>query len=131
MGTQLVDGSAATRSYKDAIYGLGHVVYQRFINVAYFVDFMFKLTPLSKVHDKYLNLVHSFTKSVIKERKEYINKYGMKFDEPAEDNEDSFVYKKKKKTAMLDLLISAQKENLIDEIGLQEEVDTFMFEVIN
>ncbi|KAJ8735686.1 hypothetical protein PYW07_007306 [Mythimna separata] len=35
---------------------------------------------------------------------------------------------KKNKTAMLDLLISAKKEGLIDDIGIQEEVDTFMFE---
>ncbi|CAH0592588.1 unnamed protein product [Chrysodeixis includens] len=128
MGTQLNDGSASTKSYKDAIYGLGNIFYQRFINVFLFLDFTFQFSQLSKVHDKYLDLVHGFTKSVIKERKEYIDKYGVKVDESADANDDSFVYKKKKKTAMLDLLISAQKENLIDEVGLQEEVDTFMFE---
>lgn len=38
------------------------------------------------------------------------------------------VYKGKKRLAMLDLLLSAKMERLIDDEGVQEEVDTFMFE---
>ncbi|CAF4793937.1 unnamed protein product [Pieris macdunnoughi] len=41
---------------------------------------------------------------------------------------DSYVYKKKSRAAMLDLLISAEKEGLINDDGIIEEVNTFMFE---
>ncbi|CAG4951273.1 unnamed protein product [Parnassius apollo] len=44
------------------------------------------------------------------------------------DDYESEIYGKKKRTAMLDLLISAEQEGLIDNAGIEEEVDTFMFE---
>lgn len=40
-----------------------------------------------------------------------------------------FLPGKKKKLAMLDLLIKAEKDNLIDEDGIKEELDTFTFAV--
>ena len=36
---------------------------------------------------------------------------------------------KRKRLAMLDLLLSAQQKGLIDDAGIREEVDTFTFEV--
>lgn len=41
----------------------------------------------------------------------------------------NFILGSKKRLAMLDLLLSAEMDNLIDHDGIQEEVDTFMFEV--
>lgn len=132
MGTKFNDYSKSEISaYKDAIYNLGYVFYQRFIKVFLFSDFIFNLTPLSRKQDGYLKTVHGFTKKVIAERTDYIEKHGIKTAEENTADDDSYVYKKKKRTAMLDLLISAKKEGLIDDIGIQEEVDTFMFEVCN
>lgn len=43
---------------------------------------------------------------------------------------DSAIYTdSKKRLAMLDLLIAAMKNGDIDETGIREEVDTFVFEV--
>lgn len=129
MGTQLsADSSAAARSYKDAIYGLGSLFVQRFMKVYLFPDFIYNLTSDSKELTRHVKTVHDFTERVIQKRKTYIDEHGLNI--PAgDDAEEDFVYKKKKKTAMLDLLISAEKEGMIDRSGIQEEVDTFMFEV--
>ncbi|KAF9801575.1 hypothetical protein SFRURICE_015069 [Spodoptera frugiperda] len=129
MGTQLTDDNSAARSYKQAIYDLGCLIFQRFVRVYLYPEFIFKLSPMGRKENRYLKVVHSFTENVIEQRREYIEKNGINFNEQIEaDDDDSYVYKKKKKTAMLDLLLSAQKEGHIDKSGVQEEVDTFMFE---
>ena len=46
-----------------------------------------------------------------------------------EDEALSNLSSSKKRLAMLDLLIAAFKNDDIDEAGIREEVDTFMFEV--
>ncbi|XP_026740500.1 cytochrome P450 4C1-like [Trichoplusia ni] len=127
MGTQLGDDTTEAKSYKNAIYDLGSIFYERLVRIYLYVDFLFYLTPWGRKQKKHLKAVHSFTENVIEQRKEYIEKNGINFNEQLDDD-DSFVYKKKKKTAMLDLLLSAEKDGLIDREGINEEVDTFMFE---
>lgn len=130
MGTQLSDEtSTAAMEYKNAIYELGKMFVERFTKIIYLIDFLFAMSTIGKRQEKYLNTVHTFTKRVIKDRKEYVERFGIDINEDNIDNEDTF-YLTKRKTAMLDLLISAQKKGLIDNPGIQEEVDTFMFEVI-
>lgn len=127
MGTQLnKETSYESRCYKTAIYELGQMFFQRFINLFLYSDFIFYSTALGKKLMTHLNVLHSFTKRVINDRKEYIDKYGISI--PDLNDNDEYVYKKKRKTAMLDLLIQAEKDGLIDNVGIQEEVDTFMFE---
>ncbi|KAJ0182458.1 hypothetical protein K1T71_001827 [Dendrolimus kikuchii] len=128
MGTQLnKETTNEGRSYKEAIYELGQMFFQRFINLILYSDIIFYSTALGKKLKKHMHNLHSFTRRVINDRKEYINKYGTNLPDH-NDNEEEFVYKKKRKTAMLDLLIAAEKDGLIDNAGIQEEVDTFMFE---
>ena len=40
-----------------------------------------------------------------------------------------FILVRKKRLSMLDLLIASSNNELIDNAGIQEEVDTFIFEV--
>ncbi|KAM3967464.1 cytochrome P450 4c3-like [Aphomia sociella] len=132
MGTQSNEVSASKgRDYKEAIYGLGNILTQRFKNVPYYFDFIFNLSSLRREQRKYLNVVHSFTTEVIKDRKEYLDKHLDNSNDCNANNniEDGlFLNGKRKKRAMLDLLISAERDGLINGPGIQEEVDTFMFE---
>ncbi|CAG9796527.1 unnamed protein product [Diatraea saccharalis] len=133
MGTKLSDEtstSSAAFAYKKALHDLGIRFTERLSNVYYHFNFIFSFSKIAKEQKKNLDIVHSFTKSIISKRKQYIEKYGSNFNEDnVGDNDDDDVYfKSKKKPAMLDLLLSAQNKGLIDNDGIQEEVDTFVFE---
>nr|ANC90156.1 cytochrome P450 monooxygenase CYP4M [Mamestra brassicae] len=129
MGTQLSDDNKDAKSYKNAIYDMGMVFFNRFIKIYLYADFIYKFSPLGRLENKFLKVVHGFTEKVIQQRREYRETHGLNINEEINaDDDDSYIYKKKKKTAMLDLLLSAEKEGHIDRIGVQEEVDTFMFE---
>lgn len=130
MGTQLnKENIAEGKSYKEAIYQIGNIVTHRFVRIYLIVDFIFNLTSWGKAQKKILDTIHRFTTKVIRERKELLADMDLtKIGEKSDTNDDIFM-KKRKKVAMLDLLISAEKDGLIDHAGIQEEVDTFMFEV--
>ena len=128
MGTQLNEDISG-KSYKQAIYQLGHVFYNRFIKVYLYPNIIFNATSLGRSQKRDIKTVKNFTEKVIAQRKAYVNKYGFNILDENTETDEVYVYKKKKKVAMLDLLLSAEKEGLIDKEGIQEEVDTFMFEV--
>ncbi|XP_041971593.1 cytochrome P450 4C1-like [Aricia agestis] len=124
MGTNLrAEETKKGVAYKTAIYDLAKYIIYRFSNVYLLSDFFFNMTWLGKSQKKYLNIVHDFTTSIIEKRKEAIK---AKEVGTIEDSEDEYTGKKKR-AAMLDLLIAKQNEGLIDDVGIQEEVDTFMF----
>lgn len=133
MRTQLgSETSEAGRSYKNAICELGNQFVHRLARLPLHNNFIYNLYTLGK-QNKHLNIVHSFTKKVIKDRRQYIRgNGGNNFDDEKDTQADEHsIYFNKKKTAMLDLLLKAERDGLIDEIGVQEEIDTFMFEVSN
>jgi cytochrome P450 family 4 len=67
-----------------------------------------------------LKTLHSFTREVIADRERNFSTV------PTEEHD---VYTSKRRLAMLDLLITAKnEERVIDDEGIREEVDTFMFE---
>ncbi|KAG6458682.1 hypothetical protein O3G_MSEX011017 [Manduca sexta] len=128
MGTQLnKETTGAGKAYKDAIYELGQILVQRFISFHLYSDIIFFSTSLGRKLKKHLNALHRFTERVISDRKDYLDYFGLNFGDEIVDD-DKFIYKKRKKTAMLDLLIAAERDGEIDSQGIQEEVDTFMFE---
>lgn len=130
MGTKLNESSTGIH-YKNAIHDLGRILTRRFVKLYLYLDFFFNLTNLGKQQLKSLSIVHNFTRMVIKDRKDDIKKNGSDlFDNNNENNDEyELMYRKKNRGAMLDLLIAAERDGLIDNKGIQEEVDTFMFEV--
>lgn len=126
MGTQLnAETSQSGKCYKQAIYELGNVLVNRFSNIRYYPDFIFNMSGLGRKQKKCLKTIHNFTKQVIKNRQSLSLERNV---QQSEDIDEIFMCKKNR-TAMLDLLLSAENDGLIDETGIQEEVDTFMFEV--
>ena len=85
-------------------------------------DLLFSLTPMGFKFKSLLEVLHTFTDSVIRERKEEHKAYHA-------NNSEKEDLGMKKKQAFLDLLISASEDggNLSDR-DMREEVDTFMFE---
>lgn len=133
MGTKLDEESADFgRSYKKGIHQVGQYVVYRAQRLWMYPNMIFPWTQVGGQQKKILNLMRSFRDSVINQRRE-TNENGKLFLEMinrAEDNSDNVLYSTgKKKLAMLDLLLQAEKDGTIDANGIGEEVDTFMFEV--
>ncbi|KAL4712698.1 hypothetical protein ACJJTC_007995 [Scirpophaga incertulas] len=129
MGTQLSNENASAGvKYKNAIYKLGRILSERTTQILMYSDFIFNLSSVGRKQKEHVITIRNFTKKVIDERKKYIEINGADAIETEDPNKGVRMNKKKRRTAMLDLLILAQKENLIDDVGIQEEVDTFMFE---
>lgn len=75
--------------------------------------------------------VHEFTGNIIASRRStFLVEEKLKEMEEAEDSDDNS-YGKKKRFAMLDTLLMAENDRSIDAEGIQEEVDTFVFEAFD
>ncbi|CAF4793884.1 unnamed protein product [Pieris macdunnoughi] len=113
-------------TYKTAVYETIKIFVHRFIRIYLYPDFLFNLSPGGIKQARYLSIIHTFIRNVINKRKQNFQNNEKESDTLADN--DSYVYKKKSRAAMLDLLISAEKEGLINDDGIIEEVNTFMFE---
>ncbi|XP_028982658.1 cytochrome P450 4C1-like isoform X1 [Diachasma alloeum] len=143
MGTSLVGMEASSenfqKTYRNAIQTMGHVllhrkmIHFRLLRPWLHLDLIFFLTKSGRIHDKCLSIIRGFSKKIIRERQQYHEEtHGVFLKQLQQDNSISkmdFQQSSKKRLAMLDLLIAAMKiHRNIDENGIWEEVDTFMFE---
>ncbi|XP_014232115.1 cytochrome P450 4C1-like [Trichogramma pretiosum] len=133
MGVSLEDvKDEGALKYKKAVHTMGNIVVYRILR-PYITDRVMKcMWWLQSLQDRTLATLHQFSNKVLRERKEYHKNTQYKFlktlNEDVDVDRDEVYSGKKKRLAMLDLLLSAQMDNLIDDRGIQEEVDTFMFE---
>lgn len=125
MGTTMTSGNKEQEKYKQGVYKMGEFIVYRISRPWFFFDTLFALTKGFWEQRSLAKYLRNFSYNVIKERRERIlnNSVNKKNDEPSS-------YSTRKKLAMLDMLISANLEGVaIDDEGIREEVDTFMFEV--
>ncbi|XP_076168954.1 cytochrome P450 4C1 [Ptiloglossa arizonensis] len=132
MGTSLKDKGPFQQKYRKAVYDIGKLLIYRLVRPWFHSDFIFKFFPKGWYQAKVLKILHGFTTEVIEERKDYHKETNGRFltgftEDPNQTEGGSDVGVRKRRLAMLDLLIAAHNNNQIDDIGIREEVDTFMF----
>ncbi|KAF2887982.1 hypothetical protein ILUMI_18191 [Ignelater luminosus] len=124
MGTRLDQEKEKQKAYAKAVYRMGELIVHRVLRPWLYIDATYFFTSQYWEKKKVVNFLHKFSNSVIRERKTSFREG----DEMKKSVEDDF--NAKKRLAMLDLLIAAQKAGAsISDEGIREEVDTFMFEV--
>ncbi|XP_075166025.1 putative cytochrome P450 4p3 [Haematobia irritans] len=88
-------------------------------------DFIYNNFGDGKKYLKSMQQLHAFSSGIIEKRRELLRKE-MENEEDVNQN-DVNIYQKRR-YAMLDTLLRAEMDGLIDHAGICEEVDTFMFE---
>ncbi|XP_071560726.1 uncharacterized protein [Temnothorax nylanderi] len=134
MGTFLQNMDEFQQRYRQAIHEMGNILTYRIMRPWYHPDVIFALTSMGRKHAKNLKILHRFTEKIIAERRQYHENTGgryLKFlqdTDMIETDDEEMIGMKKKRLAMLDLLIAAARNNEINDSDIREEVDTFMFE---
>lgn len=124
MGCEINSQENSQMEYVKALDELTSIMQKRFITPWLKPNCLFNLTTLSKRQNACIDVIHTFTRKVIKERKDKFKLY----NEHMADANKNEIYGKKYNKALLDLLLEASESGtvLTDE-DIQEEVDTFMF----
>ncbi|KAF7391244.1 hypothetical protein HZH66_009724 [Vespula vulgaris] len=140
MGIPLKGKEELQIKYREAVHNFSKIVSYRILRPWYHSDFIFSFSSLGRKQKKLLKTLHDFSSNIITERKRFHQQTNGKYLQNLEEMDENDVFAKesnntyknsmsKKKLAMLDLLIAASKDNQINDEGIQEEVDTFMFAV--
>lgn len=134
MGIKLdsLDGSQPDE-YRKGIYKIAEFLVMRMVTPWLYSDAIYNWLGYRQQLDKYLNKIHSFTRKIIRLRREKANaEAGTALDQQEEQStassEGIYFKNRKRRYAMLDTLLAAEAQGLIDEEGIREEVDTFTFE---
>ncbi|OXU18179.1 hypothetical protein TSAR_002616 [Trichomalopsis sarcophagae] len=122
------------QEYKEAIREIDDIFVYRGAR-PYITDWMLYFLPLGRRQDHAIKILHDFTDRIIRERKEYHanfkenRSYQHFADDVEESAEDDSFKGTKKRLVMLDVLLSAEQDGLIDEKGIREEVDVLVLAV--
>ncbi|XP_051159845.1 cytochrome P450 4C1-like [Leptopilina boulardi] len=135
MGTSLHDSDTQDDTYRNALHHLVEILYYRAFRPWLAADWIFNLFSKGGLFNQYLMMLHKFSTNIINERKEFHEQTGDRHLKSiiSSDTSTNIAYdgikSRKKRMAMLDHLIAAQKfGDQIDDDGIREEVDTFIFE---
>ncbi|XP_058448438.1 cytochrome P450 4C1-like [Malaya genurostris] len=130
MGVKVSAQTGGENEYVEAIYDVSALFLQRMIRPWLYSDFIFKLSKYGRKQKEVLNIIHGYTKKVIRDRKEALQRKRVTAGSEATLAEvTGDIYGAKKRLAFLDLLLQGnEKNNQLTDDDVREEVDTFMFE---
>ncbi|CAF1087496.1 unnamed protein product [Didymodactylos carnosus] len=118
--------------YVDAVGRIVTLIAQRSITPWCWPDFLFKMFPIGREHEKLLKILHDYTRKVRVAEKEVCEISVIFFPHRSLMFEQQNLKKKQlsaKRMAFLDTLLTKMHEEQLSRDDIQEEVDTFMFEV--
>lgn len=128
MGVKLSDLGNNGEIYRKNLYLVGKMLVQRLLRI-WLVEPLATITGYTRELNAILKPVHDFTKSIISQRKiNYASVKRFGASEKSDEAENVYFRSKKRRYAMMDTLLQAQSEGLIDDEGIIEETDTFTFE---
>ena len=130
MGVKLSELGTDGVTYRNKIYEIGKLIVFRIMKPWLYNDHLYALFGEKKKFDEVLNPIHAFTKSIIQQRKlKFSNEdQSSKLISDNDVSENIYFRSKKRRHAMMDTLLQAQHDGLIDDEGIIEETDTFTFE---
>ncbi|XP_076762289.1 cytochrome P450 4C1-like isoform X2 [Xylocopa sonorina] len=131
MGTSIKDKREFQIKYHNAVDDIIEILIYRLKRPWLHSDALFNLTPQGRRQYKLLKTLHDFPDTIIQERKEYYEQSNDHLPNSIENSSKKNLDiptkgRTKRFTTILDILILALRDNLIDEHGVREEINTFM-----
>ncbi|XP_062540479.1 probable cytochrome P450 4ac1 [Armigeres subalbatus] len=124
MGVKL-DSMSMADEYRAKIQEMVKLLLMRVMNPWLVEDFTYRLLGFKAQLMKLLEPIHAFTRSIIKQRRELFHANVKNLEDFSEEN---IYMNTNQRYALLDTLLASEAKDQIDEEGIREEVDTFMFE---
>ncbi|XP_019548746.2 probable cytochrome P450 4ac1 isoform X2 [Aedes albopictus] len=124
MGVKL-DSMSMADEYRAKIQEVVKILLLRVMNPWLVEEFTYRLLGFRGRLMKLLKPIHAFTRSIIKQRRNLFHANVKNLDDFSEEN---IYMNTNQRYALLDTLLASEAKNQIDEEGIREEVDTFMFE---
>ncbi|KAH8407636.1 hypothetical protein KR222_008526 [Zaprionus bogoriensis] len=126
MGVKLDDMAEKGDLYRQSFNMIEKCFVKRLSNPFYWNSKLYNLIG-AKADAPALKVVHEFSSEIIAKRRILLEQDLQKLRDSQLPDDDIYL-NKKQRYAMLDTLIFAEKDGLIDHEGICEEVDTLMFE---
>ncbi|XP_015427377.1 PREDICTED: cytochrome P450 4V2, partial [Myotis davidii] len=112
--------------YVRAVYRMSDLIHRRMKTIWFWHDVLYLLFKEGRDHKRNLKILHNFTTNVINERANEIKRY-----EECKSDDKGMTLSNRKRKAFFDLLLNVMDDegNKLSLEAIQEEVDTFMFEL--
>ncbi|XP_062133869.1 cytochrome P450 4p1-like [Drosophila sulfurigaster albostrigata] len=124
MGIKLDDMIEQGERYLESIKMVEKLFIMRVSNPMHYNDTMYNWLAASR-DAPYLKVMHDFSSEIIAKRRLLLEDELVQRSQNQMPDDDTYI-NKKRRFAMLDTLICAEKDGLIDHEGICEEVDTLM-----